>query len=262
MGSRRRVWTIFGLGFVLGPFLIMVSEIIVVIISAIVAVIFISKKISLDHELMVFLDQFAGINSIEGIQELLIPFLSNPWVILSLLVFVSLIIPMVEEFLKPAGTWLVAKKNMKPQDGFVMGILSGTGYALFETLSASGTMGDKWGMILMGRAGTDLLHIFNTGLMGWAMISDWKISGWIKLICVYVLTIFIHGLWNSLTLTLSLSNYFRDVNGIFGWLKYSDFIGNIGLLLLALIMLIGLWVINQKFRDMPLKKMMYNRSDV
>ena len=143
---------------------------------------------------------------------------------------------------------------MKPQDGFVMGILSGTGYALFETLSASGTMGDKWGMKLMGRAGTDLLHIFNTGLMGWAMISDWKISGWIKLICVYVLTIFIHGLWNSLTLTLSLSNYFRDVNGIFGWLKYSDFIGNIGLFLLVLIMLIGLWVINQKFRDMPLKK--------
>ena len=200
MGSKRRVWSIFGLGLVLGPLLILISEITIIIFTTFVGVFYFTKTSRLDHELMEFFNQMVGNNSVEGIQELLIPYLTNPWVIVTILVFVSLIVPIVEEFLKPAGTWLAIKKNMEPRDGFVMGILSGAGYALFETLSAAGGMGDGWGMVLLGRAGTDLLHIFNTGLMGWAMISDWKLNGWLKLIGVYILTIFIHGLWNGFAL--------------------------------------------------------------
>jgi len=248
MGTRRMVWTIFGLGLVLGPLLILISEITILILSTFAGVIYFTRTSGLDHELTVFFNQLAGNNSIEGFQELLTPFLTNPWVIVTILVFVSLIVPIIEEFLKPAGTWLAIKKTMKPRDGFVMGILSGAGYALFETLSASGSMGNGWEMILLGRAGTDLLHIFNTGLIGWAMISDWKVKGWLRLIGAYLFSIFIHGLWNGFALTLGLSSYLNDVNGEYSWVKSSGIIGNFGLILLSLLMLIGLWVINHKMR--------------
>src|SRR5665648_436784 len=130
--------------------------------------------------------------------------------VVTILSFVSVIVPLVEEFLKPAGTWLVVKKNMTPREGFALGVLSGAGYALFETLSASGNMGNGQSVILLGRAGTDLLHIFTTGIIGWAMISDWKLKGWFKLISIYILSTFIHGLWNGLALTLGASTYLKD----------------------------------------------------
>jgi len=254
LGSKRRLWTIFGLGLILGPLLILISEITILILATFAGAIYFTSNSNLNHELMIFFNQLTSNNSIEGIQGQLIPYLTNPWIILTVLVFVSLVVPIVEEFLKPAGTWLAVKMNMKPRDGFIMGILSGAGYALFETLSASGSMGDGWGMILLGRAGTDLLHIFNTGLIGWAMISDWKLRGWLKFIGIYVLSIFIHGLWNGFALTLGLSNYLKDFNSEYVWLKYAGSGGVVGLVLLSLLMIIGLWVINHKMRFNAIEK--------
>jgi len=254
LGSKRRLWTIFGLGLILGPLLILISEITILILATFAGAIYFTSNSNLNHELMIFFNQLTSNNSIEGIQGQLIPYLTNPWIILTVLVFVSLVVPIVEEFLKPAGTWLAVKMNMKPRDGFIMGILSGAGYALFETLSASGSMGDGWGMILLGRAGTDLLHIFNTGLIGWAMISDWKLRGWLKFIGIYVLSIFIHGLWNGFALTLGLSNYLKDLNSEYVWLKYAGSGGVVGLVLLSLLMIIGLWVINHKMRFNAIEK--------
>lgn len=172
MGSKRRVWTNFGFGLVLGPFLILLSEIIFIVFSTFVGILYISKISRLNIEFMIFFNLLIGSDSIQEIQELLDPYLANPWVLLTLLIFISLIVPLVEEFLKPAGTWLAMNWKTKLRDGFVMGALSCAGYALFETLSASGSMNKGWNFDLLGQAGTDLLHIFTTSLIGWAKVSD------------------------------------------------------------------------------------------
>ena len=248
LGSKRRSWTIFGLGLVLGPILILISEITILIFSLFVGILFFAKNPILNHEITTLLNQLVSINSIEGVQELLIPYITNPWMVVLIISFVSVIVPLVEEFLKPAGTWLVVKKNVTPREGFALGVLSGAGYALFETLSAAGNMGNGQSVILLGRAGTDLLHIFTTGIIGWAMISDWKLKGWFKLFSVYLLSTVIHGLWNGLALTLGASTYLIDFSADFNWMRYSEVVGAIGLGFLSLLMISGLRMMNQKLR--------------
>ena len=246
LGSKRRAWTIFGLGLVLGPILILISEITILVFSLMVGMIYFALNPKLNLEIMAFINQLTRINSIEGIQEFAFPYISNPWVVATLLMFVSVIVPLVEEFLKPAGTWLAVKKNMTPRDGFALGVLSGAGYALFETLSATGNMSNGQSGFLLGRAGTDLLHISNTGIVGWAMISDWKSKGLIKLISVFILSVLIHGFWNGLALTLGVSTIIQFSSVDTDWTRYSVVGGAIGLGFLSLLLFSGLWLMNHK----------------
>ena len=248
LGSKRRSWTIFGLGLVLSPMLILISEITILIFSFLVGMIYLAMNPALNHEIMSFFNQLVRINSIKGVQEFVIPYLLNPWIVAIILGFVSVIVPLVEEILKPAGTWLVVKRNMKPREGFVLGVLSGAGYALFETLSAAGNMGNGQSGFLLGRAGTDLLHIFNTGIVGWAMISNWKLRGWFKLASVLILSIFTHGLWNGLSLSLGFGTYLKDLSAAYHWMQYIEIGGAIGLGFLSLLMISSLWMINKKLR--------------
>jgi len=44
----------------------------------------------------------------EAALEILQPFFNNPAVILSALVFTAVLVPLIEEALKPAGVWLLA----------------------------------------------------------------------------------------------------------------------------------------------------------
>lgn len=254
LGSKQRSWSIFGLGLVLGPILILISEITIVIISVLAVMIYSANNPSLNHELLAFSYQLSNLNSINEAQEFLTPYLTNPWIIVIVLSFVSVIVPMVEEFLKPAGTWLAANKKMLPRDGFTMGILSGAGYALFETLNVAGSFGDGWGMLLLGRAGTDLLHIFNTGMVGWALVSAWNLRCGLKLLRVYILAIIIHGLWNGLSVTVGYSSLMNgfDVNN--PWLGGLGVVGVIGLAFLSVLMFIVLWVMNHKMQYSPIDK--------
>ncbi|MFH2039399.1 MAG: PrsW family glutamic-type intramembrane protease [Chloroflexota bacterium] len=254
MGSKLRSWTILGLGLVLGPILILISEITLLLFSILVGSVYLAKNPVLNHELIAFLRQLLNNNSFEGVQEFVIPHLLNPWILAIILTFVSVIVPLVEEFIKPAGIWLIVKKNMKPVEGFVMGVLSGAGYALFETLAASGNMGTGQSGFLLGRAGTDLLHIFNTGIVGWAMISDWKLKGWFKLATVFILSVIIHGLWNGFALTVGISSFIKEFSEDYNWAHSSGIGGAFGLVILSLLLLSSLWMINLKFQNSGMEK--------
>ncbi|OGN72988.1 MAG: hypothetical protein A2X25_10565 [Chloroflexi bacterium GWB2_49_20] len=254
LGSKLRSWSIFGLGLVLGPILILISEITIVILSVFAGIIYFTNNPTLNQELLAFSNQLSSINTINQVQELLTPYLTNPWVIVIVLSFVSAIVPMFEEFLKPAGIWFAVNKKMLPRDGFAMGILSGAGYALFETLNTAGNVGDGWGMLLLGRAGTDLLHIFNTGLMGWALVSAWNLKGGLKLLGIYFLTITIHGLWNGFSVTVGFSSLINEFDIKNSWLGGLSVVGVIGLAFLSVLMLITLCVMNHKMQYVPVDK--------
>jgi hypothetical protein len=95
-------------------------------------------------------------------------------------------------------------RRTTPAEGFVAGLLCGAGYALFENLAlASSSQG--WAFAVTARAGTSLLHMVTTGLMGWALVLAWRKARYGLLFLVYLTSITIHGLWNGLTL-LSISN--------------------------------------------------------
>jgi hypothetical protein len=77
--------------------------------------------------------------------------------------------------------------------------LSGAGYALFESLALS-SRGVDWASLVAARMGTAVIHIFTASLMGWAMVVAWERRKYVILGLAYLAAVFIHGMWNGLTL--------------------------------------------------------------
>jgi hypothetical protein len=205
-GSPQRSWGIFSLGLVLGPAVILVLEILAGVALFFLAILYISLQPDLQREMMLLMERLnAARNSPDTILSILQPYLSQPLVLLTMFAFVSGIVPLIEEFLKPIGAWFVAGRRLSAAQGFAAGLLSGTGYALFENLALS-SMGNNWAITVIARMGTAVMHITTAGLIGWALITAINERRYLRLGGIYLLSVFIHGLWNSLALLTAVSD--------------------------------------------------------
>ena len=144
----------------------------------------------------------------DAIMRALRPYLSNPLVIFGGLALLSGFVPLIEEFFKPLAVWLLKGKILTPAEGFATGVLAGSGFALIESLGQVGAFnGTGWLVLEIGRGGTDLLHIFTAGMMGWALVNAWK-NGKVWLLgLVYLAAIITHGMWNALVLGIGLTPF-------------------------------------------------------
>ena len=140
----------------------------------------------------------------EELVELLAPLLSTPPIFTGILLLVALIIPMIEEAFKTLGVWLLKGHGISPAEGYVAGMLSGAGFALVEGLLNSAAMASSastdWLGFVVGRLGGTLLHIFNGGLLGWAMARAWQGKKPTRVVGTYFLTVLLHGIWNGLAI--------------------------------------------------------------
>ncbi len=140
----------------------------------------------------------------EELVELLAPLLSTPPIFISILLLVALVIPMIEEAFKTLGVWLLKGRGISPAEGFVAGMVSGAGFALVEGLLNSAAMASStsadWLGFVIGRLGGTLLHIFNGGLLGWAMARAWQGKKPAKVVGTYFLTVLLHGIWNGVAI--------------------------------------------------------------
>lgn len=135
-----------------------------------------------------------------------LPLLNKPEVIFAAFLGISLIIPMIEEALKPLAIWFLLKRRLTPADGFVVGMLCGAAFALVESAFSLSTAGGMdWGFTVLGRAGTGLLHVFTAGLNGWALAAAWQDARHIRQGMVYALTVLIHGIWNFFAVFLGIA---------------------------------------------------------
>ncbi len=140
------------------------------------------------------LAEFSG--SLAEIEEIL----ASPLVILGIVTFLSVIAPLVEELLKTLAVFPLLGLGISEGDGYVAGLMSGGAFALLEgALYAAQTAqapGGEWAYFLVGRLGGTLIHVFNGGLVGWALAKTWKDRNFARLIVIYLTAFFIHGIWN------------------------------------------------------------------
>ncbi|KAF0107979.1 MAG: hypothetical protein FD146_1277 [Anaerolineaceae bacterium] len=199
LGSRQRAWSVFGLGLTAGPALASAVELAAYLVALLVG----SLLLALNPEWLAAFTQFAAqlenAASMEQILTAAAPYLTKPAVIALVLLAVSVFIPLAEELVKPVGIWLLRKRPPTPQEGFALGVISGAGFALLESLIAMASSDSDWGVAFLARVGGGVIHILNTGLMGWAIASFWKERRFGRLARTYGLVVFLHGLWNALT---------------------------------------------------------------
>ena len=203
----RRKWGVFATGLVLGPVIILMLELILLIVIGILILLWVMLDPSLTSQLngLVFRLQSVAPNT-DAILKILTPFLLNPGVLVLVFVFISVLVPMLEEALKPLGVWFLYGQKITPAQGFGYGILSGAGFGLFENLGNTSTSSEAWALLALARISTLLLHCFTAGLVGWALASAWSQRRYLRLGITYAIAVLVHGLWNGMAVLSTVSS--------------------------------------------------------
>jgi hypothetical protein len=201
-GSSQRMWGVFNSGLILAPLFIMIFELLAGIVFVILAAAYVSTQPDLMRRLMALAEQMRNIQDQEALIQALTPFLVKPLVILGVVAFVSVVVPLIEEFFKPIGVWLLAGRKMGPAAGFAAGALSGAGYGFVESLVLINS-GQDWASLVIARGGTLAVHMLTTSLTGFALVQAWQKRRFLRLVLAYLTAVLIHGTWNGLTIFYS-----------------------------------------------------------
>ncbi len=198
-GSRWRFFATLGLGMTAGPFIMIILEIIVIAVIIVGGAVYMSvTQPAILQEVTSLFDLFnEGIINEDAVLTGLAPYISNPALITVLLGYIALIVPLIEELFKPLAVWIFARKIDSPAQGFVLGALSGVAFALIESLNASADSSASWGVIVSARAGTSLLHLTTSALVGWGIVSLFKEKRFGRFFAAYFSAVLVHGIWNA-----------------------------------------------------------------
>ena len=173
--------------------------------------------------------------------------LEQPGVIGTGFIYIAVLIPLVEELIKPAAVWLMLGRKPSPRMGFLMGAAAGAGYALFENLTI-GAEFQFWTFVTITRLGTAAVHILTTGIVGWGLASAWTEKKYLRLAASLFSSITMHGVWNGLNVFSALSNLpgVLEKAGPFGT-QFASY-APVGLAIIALGAIGGLIRINSFYR--------------
>ncbi len=200
LGSSQRMWGVFNSGLILGPALITVFEALAAIIFMLLAAFYIASQPELLDKIMSLAATMQETPpSPEALLQEFGSYLIRPAVMFAVLVFGAVVVPIIEELIKPIGVWLLARRRLRPAAGFAAGALSGAGYALFESLALT-SGGQEWPALMVARIGTAAVHILTTAITGWALVQAWRNRRYLLLGLTYLTSVAIHGMWNGLTI--------------------------------------------------------------
>ena len=132
--------------------------------------------------------------------------LNKPGILFGFLAYIAVLVPVIEELIKPIGVWLLAGRKLTPAEGFTAGVISGAAFGLFENLVNAGE-GASWAGLAAMRIGTTAVHVLTTGLMGWAWVNFWQNKKFLRLLLTYTTAVLIHGLWNSMPVVTSFADF-------------------------------------------------------
>ncbi|MEX2162126.1 MAG: PrsW family glutamic-type intramembrane protease [Anaerolineales bacterium] len=192
-GSAQRAWGAFSSGLAATPLLALILELTAGLFVGLLVLVY----VGLNPELSRLVEQLSSSPDTESVLQLAAPLMNDPMIILAVLAILGVIVPVIEEVLKPLGVYLLLGRKLSEAQGFALGALSGAGYALFENLALN-TAPETLFLGAVGRFGASAMHIFTAALSGWALARAAKQKQPWLFLRILALNIFIHGLWNSL----------------------------------------------------------------
>jgi hypothetical protein len=248
--SQQRKWGALSVGLTLSPLLIFLLE----ILASLLPLALLALWVSLDAERVRQLNQLAEVfrqprSNPQTVFEHLRPYLSETTPILTLLFFAALVVPIIEEALKPLGVWFLYGRTSGALDGFISGALCGAGYALLESFLLSSSK-SEWSLAVLGRSGTGAIHIFTTALLGSALTDTWQSRRYSRLLLAYLVAIFFHGTWNAFAILSALYSL-ADAQHGFWQAPFTQNLATVGpfiIPLLACLALVGLSAFNRRIR--------------
>lgn len=251
VGSQQRSWGLVSFSMLITTPLLMFVEILALFVLVVMFALWISTQPQVMFRLQQLAQQLTiGQPDPEAVLEMFTPYLQNPTVIFVVLLVVAGLVPLIEELLKPLAMWALAGRNLTPAQGFAAGAICGGIFALVESLFyLSNPLGNSWAQLVAGRAGTGILHIATTALLGWAMASAWQKGSYLRLGGTYLLACVLHGLWNGLSVLAGLSGAIDGLPMNSMVMQNLGPIASVGLGVLVISLLFILWWGNRRLRQ-------------
>ncbi|HSB65256.1 MAG TPA: PrsW family glutamic-type intramembrane protease [Anaerolineales bacterium] len=238
-GAPKRLWGVFASGLVLGPFIILILELLLLVFVGVFAIIWVMLNPDLANQLYSLATRIQSVGpNLDVILRQIGPFLANPGIIFLMFAYISVLVPMIEEVLKPIGVWFLYGQKLTPAQGFGYGVLSGAGFGLFENLGNTSGGAAGWALLASTRISTIMLHSFTAGLVGWALASAWSERRYWRLLIAYICAVIVHGLWNGLALVTAVNSLqgFADIT-LPTYIQQIGTYSSFGIILLGVIVL-------------------------
>ncbi len=205
--SCRRMWSILGASIIITPTLSFILESLVLFSFIGILLLFARFLPELHTQInsLIVLIQSKSPGEDEIIQQVA-KLISSPWVAISTFGVFSIAVPIIEETMKISLLWFFRDAEYSPSDGFVLGTLCGAAFALVENISFSSSGSADWTTSAFIRASAVLPHVFNSGMLGWALFSARRTKRYTQFAKTFITVLLIHGVWNAISLGLALSN--------------------------------------------------------
>jgi len=197
LGSSQRAWGVFGVGMTIGPLLAIMAEVMVIAVGILVVAVYLGFNPEKMLEIERLVKQVQQAPDLDSLIYQVGPLLKNPLTLFVGLTFLSFLVPIIEETAKSLGVWFVADRIRFPAQGFALGVLSGAGFALAESLSASLTADNSWALTLSMRAISGSMHMLASGLLGWGIAYARLEKRYLRLIGMILLAMLLHSAWNA-----------------------------------------------------------------
>lgn len=199
--TRRRLWGQFSLGLWVVPYLAIAGELLLTI--PMIAFFAVGALGSEQGRRLLDLLADPSYSSNPMLTDAANELLAEPWVILLIFAFVSVLVPLLEEALKTMVIWPLVRRNPSASEAFVGGVIGGAAYALVEAVLLS-QQADAWLATMTARTGATLMHAFTTGIACWGLAEGFSKKRWGRSIAGYLIAVLFHGLWNALAISVAL----------------------------------------------------------
>jgi hypothetical protein len=254
-GSPQRSWSTFSLGITVSPLLIMTLEILFMIagffvIFFLVSTVFAGTDLNIDS-LLSAITQATESQQIP--EQAVVEFIQQPAILAVILFFISGFVPLVEEIIKPMAVWLLWRTPLTPQDGWLLGLLSGAGFALVENFGNT-AVGEGWFFLALARFGASALHIFNSAIISYTVLLAREKKRLLPAVLGLAGAILIHALWNGITIFATLSTLKNSVDGSGTWpIGFIIVIALISASMIAGILMINKHLAEKNLRTVPVR---------
>jgi hypothetical protein len=246
--SPIRKWGSFASGITLAPMIAFGVEILLLIFMGTIWMMILQNQPELQEDILNMIDRLQqSTASPEAIDQLVNRILIQPGVIGTGFIYLAVLVPLVEELIKPVVVWLMLGRKPSPRAGFLMGAAAGAGYALFENLTIGAEV-EVWTFVTITRLGTAAVHILTTGIVGWGLASARTEKRYFRMVGSLISAMLFHGVWNSLNLFTAFVDY-PEIQGHMG--AFGSQFGTyapVGLTILALGALVGIIRTNSYFQ--------------
>jgi hypothetical protein len=206
--TARRGWSIWGTSMLITPSLALFFEAIVAGIIILLLYLYARTIPGLMETFSTLTASLTAGNASEAeITRVTASLLFAPGVSVAALSVFSIAIPLIEETFKLTAMWFYLGRIHRPADGFVLGVLCGAAFALAENIGFTSAGSADWAASIAARTTTALPHIFNSGLLGWALVSAWREHRFGRLLAAFFAVVLVHGAWNAISLGLAMSGF-------------------------------------------------------